>query len=285
MNLLIAKMRNAQEGKANMSRRFLVAFCFGLWTLIAASWVQANGSFQSVTGDVKAVLGAGAPANVAKGQRILPGTAVTTGPGGQAIIRLDDGQAIVLHENTEFRLNEFVFDKDKPQGDNIVMQLVKGAMRLVSGLIGSRSENRFALQTVNATIGIRGTDFMIAQVNPTYLSVLQGTIGAVNTAGSVAFGAGATATVASPTVLAVAIPAAALPAAVATTFSQLSSVAIAAGAAGGAQEAAAAAVGGLTPAGIIAAAAVVGAVAAAVSSSDNPSAPGITGTTGTTGTK
>lgn len=260
-----------------MSRRFLVAFCFSLWALFAASLVLANGSFQSVTGDVRAVLGTGTPASVAKDQRILPGTTVTTGPGGQAIIRLDDGQAIVLHENTEFRLSEFAFDKDKPQSDNVVMRLVKGALRSVSGLIGSRSQNKFALQTVNATIGIRGTDFMVAEVNPTYLSVLQGAIGAANTAGSVAFGAGATAMVASPTVLAVAIPAAALPAAVATAFSQLSSVAIAAGAAG----ATGAAAGGLTPAGIVGAAAVVGAVAAAVSSSSNPSTPGTTGTTGT----
>ena len=97
------------------------------------------------------------------------------------------------------------------------MQLFKGAMRSVSGLIGSRNRNAFALLAPQATIGIRGTDFMIALVNPAYLSVLQGTIGVSNAAGSAAFSAGATATVASSTALAVAIPAAALPASVAAS--------------------------------------------------------------------
>lgn len=259
-----------------MTRRFLVAFSFGLWALFAASLVLANGSFQSVTGDVRAVSGAGTPASVAKDQRIIPGTTITTGPGGQAIIRLDDGQAIVLHENTEFRLEQFAFDKDKPQSDNIAMRLVKGAMRSVTGLIASRSRTKFALQTVNATIGVRGTDFMVAEVNPTYLSVTQGAIGATNTAGSVAFGAGATGMVASPTALAVAIPASALPASVASAFSQLGSVTIAVGAAG----ATGAAAGGITPAVVGAAAAVAG-IAAAVSSSSNNPAIGTSGT-GTT---
>lgn len=273
-----------------MRRSLLVALCFGLWTLVSAPLGFANGVFQSVTGDVKAAAGAAAPASVATNQRVVPGTTVTTGPGAQTIIRFDDGHTVVLNENTEFRVNEYRFDRDKPQGDNIAIQLLKGAMRSVSGLIGSRSSSAFALLAPQATIGVRGTDFMIALINPAYLSVLQGTIGVSNAAGSAVFSAGTTATVASSTTLALAIPASALPASVATTFSNLGSVAIGAGAGAGAGAggvggagagaASGAAVGGIT-AGMIAAGVAIIAIAAAAASSNSGNNP-LTSTTATT---
>jgi len=265
-----------------MRRSLLVAWCFGLWTLVAAPLGFANGVFQSVSGDVKAAVGTAAPAGVAMNQRVVPGMTVTTGTGAQTIIRFDDGHMVVLSENTEFRVTEYSFDKDKPQSDNIAMQILKGAMRSASGLIVSRSRSAFALLAPQATIGIRGTDFMIALVNPAYLSVLQGTIGVSNAAGSAAFSAGATATVASATSLAVAIPASALPASVATTFGNLSSIAL--GAAGaGAGAATGAATGGIT-AGMIAAGVAVVGVAVAASSSSSTTNPLTTITTTTTTT-
>jgi len=252
-----------------MRRSSLVALCLGLWALAAATAGFANGIYQSVRGDVRAATGAGVPVSVARTQRIVPGTTVTTGPGAQTTILFDDGHTVVLNENTEFRVNQFSYDKDRPQGDNIAMQLLKGALRSVSGLIGSRNRNAFALVAPQATIGIRGTDFMIALVNPAYLSVLQGTIGVENAAGSAAFAAGSTATVASPSALAVAIPAAALPASVAATFSNLSSVVIGAAGAGAASGAAA---GGITAGAVAAGVAVVGIAAATASSSGSGNA-------------
>jgi hypothetical protein len=252
-----------------MRRSLLVALCFGLWTLVSAPLGFANGVFQSVSGDVKAAVGAAAPASAARNQRIVPGTTVTTGPGAQTIIRFDDGHTVALNENTEFRVNEYSFDRDKPQSDNLAIQLLKGAMRSVSGLIGSRSRNAFALLAPQATIGIRGTDFMIALVNPAYLSVLQGTIGVSNAAGAATFAAGATAMVESSTTLALAIPASALPPSVAAAFDNLSSLALGAAGAGAATGEAA---GGITAGMVAAGVAVIGVAAAAASanSGNNP---------------
>ena len=261
-----------------MRRSLLVAFFFGLWTLAAAPLGYANGIFQSVRGDVRAATGTSAPASVARDQRVVPGTTVTTGAGAQTIIRFDDGHTVVLNENSQFRVTQYSFDKDKPQSDNIALQLLKGAMRSVSGLIGTRSRTAFALLAPQATIGIRGTDFMIALVNPAYLSVLQGTIGVTNAAGSVAFAAGTTATVATATTLAVSIAASALPASVASAFGNLGSVALGAGAATGA------ATGGMTTGMVAAGVAAVGVAAAAASSSEAVHADGTTTTTTTTTT-
>jgi hypothetical protein len=268
--------------EAYMRRSLLVALCFGLSALISAPLGFANGVFQSVTGDVRAAMDAAAPASVGINQRIVAGTTVTTGPGAQTVIRFDDGHTVVLNENTEFRVNEYRFDKgwpDNPQSDSIAFQLLKGAMRSVTGLIGSRSRNAFALLAPQATIGIRGTDFMIALVNPAYLSVLQGSIGVSNAAGSATFAAGATAMVATSTTLPVGISAADLPASVATAFGNLSSVAISAAGAGAATGAAS---GGITAGMVAAGVAVVAIVAAAASSNSGNNQQTTTTTTTTT---
>jgi hypothetical protein len=262
---------------ANMRRSFLVALCFGLWSLAVAPFGLADGVFQSVSGDVRAAVGTAAPVKVNDNQRVVPGTTITTGPGAQTIIRFDDGHTIVLNENTEFRVNQYSFDKDKPQSDNIALQLLKGALRSVSGIIVSRNHAAFALTVPQATIGIRGTDFMVALVNPAYLSVLRGEIGVTNAAGTTAFSAGSTATVASSAALAVAIPASALPPSVASIFSNLSSVPISGV---GAYSATSAATGGIT-AGIIAGGAAIVGVAAAASSSNSSGNSSSTTTTTT----
>ena len=259
-----------------MRRSLLVALLFGLWTFAAAPFVFANGVFQSVRGDVRAAVGTVAPVSVSKDQRVVPGTTITTGSGAQTIIRFDDGHTIVLSENTEFRVNQYSFDKDKPQSDNIALQLLKGALRSVTGLIGERSQTAFSLTVPQATIGIRGTDFMIALVNPAYLSVLRGEIGVTNAAGKAAFSTGATATVASSAYLAVAIPASALPPSVASIFSNLSSIAINAP---GAAAATGAAAGGITAGMVAAGVAIVGMAAAASSSNSSGNASTTTTTT------
>lgn len=234
---------------------------------------------ETASGNVRAGASAAAATAVRKDQRILPGAVVVTGPRSQAILRFDDGQAMVLGENTEFRVAAYNFVNGEPKKDQFVFELLKGALRSVSGLAGRRNPQAYTLRVPQATIGIRGTDFMLAVVNPAFVSVISGSIGVSNAAGAAAFGAGTTATVASPTAIATAIPASALPAPVASAFSQLSAVPVTAGAA----QAAGAAAGGVTVGTAAAIAAGVAAAAAAASGGEGPS--GTSGTSGTTGTR
>jgi hypothetical protein len=84
------------------------------------------------------------------------------------------------------------------------------------------------LRVPQATIGIRGTDFMVALVNPAYVNVVSGAISATNGGGAVVFGAGSIGQVASASALAVPIPASALPAAASSAFSNLAAAQVAA---------------------------------------------------------
>lgn len=280
-----------------------LVLCSALMLAGMNSW--AAGNFVSLTGDVRVEASGKATATAAGSQRVEAGTTVHTGNNGNAVLRLDDGQQVALSPNTSFKIDQFRFDNAKPEQNNVTMSLFKGALRVLTGLIGQRDHSKFALKTPTATIGIRGTDFMLmlnaapgAASPASFLQVIQGGVAATNAAGTAAFAAGTTATVTSATALASGIAASALPASVASAFSSLGSLGLsaagagAAGAGGGASGAGAggagAAGGGAGAAGAGAAAAggvgAVGVTAGVVAAAAVVAATQTT-STGTTGTQ
>lgn len=121
---------------------------------------------------------------------------------------------------TSFHVREYRYEPGQVEKSNILFSMIKGGMRFITGLIAQRNKEAFRLSTPNATIGIRGTDFMVVMGNsPMYSQVMSGSIGMTNTAGTAVFTAGQTAIVASATTLPAAIAAAAVPAG--TFFTQL----------------------------------------------------------------
>jgi len=201
--------------------------------MLFAGAALAAAVVQSMKGDVRAGPIGKPVAIVAVDQRLASGTTVVTGPDAQVILRFDDGQQVVLDHSTHFRIADFRYLEGDPRMDRSVFALLKGALRIISGAIAARNRAAVALRTPQSTIGVRGTDFMVALVNPAYVSVLQGTVTSTNAAGTVAFGAGAIGSIATSATLAAEIPASALPEAAAAAFSNLSAVVVA-GTAGGA---------------------------------------------------
>jgi hypothetical protein len=140
---------------------------------------------------------------------------------------------VVLNQNTEFRIVDFRANQSSPGDNRSVFDLVKGALRVVTGAVARRNPAGFQLRTPQATIGVRGTDFMVALVNPAYVSVLSGSIGVTSSAGTTVFGTGAFGIVTSSSALAAAIPASAVPASVTGAFGTMGAAAgVTAGAAG-----------------------------------------------------
>lgn len=221
---------------------------------------------ENMQGDVRAGATARAATAVRNGQRVEMGTVITTGAKSLVTLRFDDGQAVVLNENAEFRITNYSFVRDDPKKNAFLFDLFKGAMRAVTSIVNTRNAQAYALRTPQATIGIRGTDFMVALVNPAFLSVLSGAVGVSNAAGAVTFAAGTTATVASATALATTIAVTALPASVAASFSQLGSLAVTAGAGAGASgtSGAGGAGAGSSASGAVGASAATGAAAGGV---------------------
>ncbi len=233
----------------------------------SAAQAQAAATVQSMRGDVRV-----GTQPLAPNARVSSGAQITTGAGAQAVLKFDDNQTVVLNENTAFRITDFRYKQDDSRGDRAVFDLLRGALRMISGIVASRNQQAFQLRAPQATIGIRGTDFMVAIVNPAVVAVNTGAVAVTNSGGTAVFGAGSFGSVATSTTLAVAIPASAVPAGASAAFSSMNAAAgvVGGGMAPGASAATAGAAssGVATAAGFVAAAVVIG---VAVSSSEESS--------------
>ncbi len=83
-----------------------------------------------------------------------------------ARIKFVDNSEITLRPDTQFKIEHFNYEFAKPANDNIVFRLVKGGLRSITGLLGKRNRDHFALVTPVATIGIRGTIFIAEYLPP-----------------------------------------------------------------------------------------------------------------------
>jgi len=199
----------------------------GIAGLLSAASACAAAVISEMQGDVRVAAASADTRPAVRGQRLLAGSTVSTAAGSRAILSFDDGQIAALHENTQFRIDGFRYQLEKPQADRAVFVLLQGALRIVTGALGQRNPAAFHLRTGETTVGIRGTDFMVVKVNPVYLSVLQGRIAATNSAGTTLFGAGDFGAVASGKSLAAAVRENALPAGASSAFGRLGALPLA----------------------------------------------------------
>ena len=98
------------------------------------------------------------PRTLGKGLPLHQGDRLTTSDGGSAIIKLADGTRMTVRPNSELVLSQYQF-KENASDNSMLMQLVRGGFRAVTGLISKNAPNAARIQTSTATIGIRGTDF------------------------------------------------------------------------------------------------------------------------------
>lgn len=95
---------------------------------------------------------------LAVGSTLEQGDSVVTGANGTAVLKFEDGQLMVLAENTSLRIERYNFNKQRVANSNAVFELARGGLRFVTGMIGSTRGENFQIKTSSATIGVRGTD-------------------------------------------------------------------------------------------------------------------------------
>lgn len=174
----------------------------------------AQGYVQEVSGSVTGQVGSGRPASVSRGQTLVNNATITTGARSYAVLKFEDGTAVLLKENTSFQVQNYSYNAKAPETANAVFNLIRGGLRMITGLVTSRNRNALKVGTPLVTIGIRGTEFVAELVNPFYIQVVNGAITLTNTAGTVVFSAGQSAMVASASTLPGIIPASQVPAGV-----------------------------------------------------------------------
>ena len=128
---------------------------FALWS--TGAWAQAVGSVVQLTGTLSAQRASDTRILSMKSE-VQKGDTLSTQRDSYAQVRFTDGSLATLRPNTTLRIDDYQFNQNAPQSDGLVMSLVKGGLRSVTGLIGKRgNQDAYKIQTSTATIGIRGS--------------------------------------------------------------------------------------------------------------------------------
>ena len=95
--------------------------------------------------------------------KLNEGDTVTTGPKSTIGLIFEDDTVVSLGSESEISIEEFIFDPAKEKL-SFVATLVKGTFSFISGQIAKLAPDQVKLETPDATLGVRGTKFLV-QIN------------------------------------------------------------------------------------------------------------------------
>ncbi|MBU1358768.1 MAG: FecR domain-containing protein [Gammaproteobacteria bacterium] len=144
----------------------LCGFLFAAATVSAQTPKEAEraGTVKEVRGTVELLDAAGTLRPARAGDALAPIDRIVTGADGAASAMLRDGTILVVGPSSRLDLKEFHFDSTTRDGGMLVA-LLRGSLRMITGLIGKANPDAVRVETQTATIGIRGTDFIV-QADP-----------------------------------------------------------------------------------------------------------------------
>lgn len=132
----------------------VLLFCFSAF---AASEV---GIVKSVSGEVIVVHGDKSKSTAKVGDKFFEKDTIVTARGAKAGLIFNDNTLISVGSNSEFIVKEYVF-KPGEQKSSFVGRLNSGTLACATGLIAKMSPESMKIESKTATIGIRGTYFVV----------------------------------------------------------------------------------------------------------------------------
>jgi hypothetical protein len=92
---------------------------------------------------------------------IFQGDRLETGLGANLHVMLDDGAEVFLKEDSVLKVSEYVITNGYDKNSSSILDLLRGGLRTITGAIGASPTANYQMQTGLATIGIRGTEYVI----------------------------------------------------------------------------------------------------------------------------
>ncbi len=132
-----------------------------------AGAAQVAGTVMNLNGPLLAKKADGSAKILAVKSEVEQGDTLVTEKNTYALIKFIDNSEITLRPGTTFTVDKFTFDAGKADDDSASFTLIKGGLRSLTGLLGKRNKERFSMKTPAATIGIRGTTFIVEYVPET----------------------------------------------------------------------------------------------------------------------
>ncbi len=144
-----------------LSKLKFVQIClFASLFVTQAALANVVGSVIFTAGDVSVTHADNTVAQIEKNAALNTGDTLETRD-GRVQFSLVDGGKVSLQPNSIFKINKYEFSGKEDGSEFAFMELVKGGLRTITGLIGHKNRERYQLKTTVATIGIRGTEFTV----------------------------------------------------------------------------------------------------------------------------
>ncbi len=93
--------------------------------------------------------------------QVFEGDRIETEPGSRIYVLMDDGAEIHLKEDSVLKITEYVITSGYGEDSSSILDLLRGGLRKLTGAIGDSAQSNYQVQTGLATIGIRGTEYVI----------------------------------------------------------------------------------------------------------------------------
>jgi hypothetical protein len=141
------------------STRFLVLLALGLATyhaLAQSADVSRAGIVDFVIGSVTVTPAKGARADLQEGAVVRAGDTIETSAIGEAHLKMEDGGFLALRPGTVVEITNYQARGEKD--DHSTITLLQGALRSVTGWIGTLNSQGYRIITPVTMIGVRGTD-------------------------------------------------------------------------------------------------------------------------------
>ena len=122
-----------------------------------------EGTFKAVQGEFTVVRDNSRSAAVV-GAGVHTTDRIVTGPKSAASLTLKDGTVLAVGPDSVMDLSEFAFNSTTQEGSMLV-NLVRGSLRMATGLIAKLKPEQVKVTTPTTVIGVRGTDFIVEE-NP-----------------------------------------------------------------------------------------------------------------------
>ena len=140
-------------GRSMVAIVILFAVSASAWSAEGAGTIKTLTGSATVTRDTSVL-----PIGI--GQRVFAGDRVTSGPDSYVGIMLHDDTRLTIGPGSELLIREFEFNPNSYAG-GLAVSFLKGTARVVTGLVGKHAPDRVRFHTPTATIGIRGTEFVV----------------------------------------------------------------------------------------------------------------------------
>jgi len=150
-----------------MRYTLLVAILLAAVSLPAQARADADGTIGVVrnsTGSATVIRG-GNILPALTGTRLRIGDTLGTGPDGSLGVILRDNSSLSLGPSSSLVLRDFLFSPSEGKL-GLLVRLSKGTMAYLTGLIGKLAPEKARFETPLATIGIRGTHFVVKAGEP-----------------------------------------------------------------------------------------------------------------------